>query len=173
MIKQPTRAEWAAKREAERAARQRHWLDVGRPRMKARVLAEVERRGLASFMNRTRWERLREAVETELPFPPAFDLQTVLGARQSPMDTGAPEFAGDWPELEPYFHVEWVRVVPRRSEPVGRLVPDEVIDCTDAFRDLLGRLGVPFREDEARTFWIHGYAPADPATLTSPPEKPT
>lgn len=133
--------------------------------MTARVLAEVERRGLASFMNRTRWERLCEAVATELPFPPAFDLQTVLGKREPLMDTSVPSFLGDWPELEPYFDVEWVRVVPRRSRPVGRLVPEEVVDCTDVFRDLLVRLGVPFREDEARTFWIYGYAAADPATL--------
>lgn len=168
-----TGADQAAKRGVDPAARQERWLEVERPQMKARVLAEVERRGLASFMNRTRWERLCEAVDTELPFPPAFDLQTVLGGRGPLMSTDAPSFHGDWQALQPYFHVEWVRVAPRWSRGLGRLVPDEVIDCSDAFRDLLLRLGVPFREDQARTFWIYGYAPADPATLTSPPETPT
>ncbi|MDP3803345.1 DUF6678 family protein [Brevundimonas sp.] len=173
MTKQPTRAERAAEREADLAGRRQHWLEVERPKMKAKVLAEVERRGLASFMNRTRWERLCEAVYAELPFPPAFDLQTVLGQREPLMDTDAPSFWGSWSELEPFFEIEWLRVAPRWSRHVAMLLPDEVIDCGDAFRDLLVRLGVPFREDEAKTFWIYGYAPADPATLTSPPETPT
>lgn len=134
--------------------------------MKAKVLAEVERRGLASFMNQTRWEKLCEAVYAELPFPPAFDLQTVLGKRQPLMDTGPARFWGSWSELEPFFEIEWLRVIPRYCRHVAMLLPDEVIDCTDRFRDLLVRLRIPFREDEARTFWIYGYAPADPATLT-------
>ena len=144
-----------------------------RPGIKAEVLAEVGRRGLASFMNRTRWERLCEAVCTELPFAPAFDLQTVLGKREAPMALRAPPFFGDWCGLEPFFEIEWLRVVPRYSRHVAMLLPDEVIDCSDAFRDLLIRLRIPFREDEAATFWIYGYAPADPATLTAPPETPT
>ena len=141
--------------------------------MKADVLAEVERRGLASFMNRTRWERLCEAVYAELPFPPAFDLQTVLGEREPLMDTRPAPFWGSWSELEPFFGIEWLRVIPRYSRHVAMLLPNEVIDCTDAFRDLLVRLRVPFREDEAKTFWIYGYAPADPATLTPADETPT
>ena len=141
--------------------------------MKAEVLAEVERRGLASFMNRTRWERLCEAVCTELPFAPAFDLQTVLGKREAPMALRAAPFFGDWCALEPFFEIEWLRVVPRYSRHVAMLLLDEVVDCSDAFRDLLIRLRIPFREDEAATFWIYGYAPADPATLTAPPETPT
>lgn len=174
MTQQPPKAERAAKREMDRAARQEHWLEVERPKMKARVLAEVERRGLASFMNGTRWERLREAVEAELPFPPAFQLQSVLGEREPPMDTDAVHSWGDWSGMEPFFFlIEWLRVAPRYSRHVGMLVPDEVIDSSDAFRDLLKRQGVPFREDEARTFWIYGYAPADPATLTSGDEAPT
>lgn len=173
MNKQPTKAEWAARRDADQAARRKHWLEVERPAMKARVLAEVERRGLASFMNRTRWERLCEAVYAELPFPPAFDLQTVFGERGPPMDMSAVQGWGSWSELEPFFEIEWLRVAPRYSRHVGMLVPDEVVDCSDAFRDLLVQQGVPFREDEAKTFWIYGYAPADPATLTSPHETPT
>jgi hypothetical protein len=170
---QLTRAERAAQREAQRAALREHHLNVELPRLKAQVRAEVGRRGLASFMNRTCWEALSKAVYEELPFPPAFDLQTVLGKREPLMDTGPAPVWGSWSELEPFFEIEWLRVIPRYSRHVAMLLPDEVVDCTDAFRDLLVRLGVPFREDEARTFWIYGYAPADPATLTSPPETPT
>jgi hypothetical protein len=173
VTKQLTKAERAAGREVEWAARRKHWLEVERPKMKAELLAEVERRGLASFMNRTRWESLCEAVCAELPFSPAFDLQTVLGEREPPMDTRAAPFLGDWCDLEPYFCIERLRVVPRHSRHVAMLLPDEVFDCSDAFRDILTRLRVPFHEDEAKTFWIYGYAPADPATLTPPFETPT
>ena len=176
MTKQLTKAERAAQREAEWAARQKHWLDVELPRLKARVRVEVERRGLASFMNRTRWEALSKAVDEELPFPPSFQRQDVLGQRETPDDINQMEgYFGGWSgeDIEPLVSIEWLRVVPRYRKHVAMLLPDEVIDCSDAFRDLLVRQGVPFREDEMKTFWIYGYAPADPATLTSPPETPT
>ncbi len=168
-----TRAENAARREAEREARHQRWLEVELPRIRAAVRAEVERRGLASFMNDTRWARLVEAVHAELPFPPAFQLQPMLGERQPLIDPDAVRGWGAWSELQFPVDVEWLRVIPRYRRPVGRLVPDETVDATDAFRALLARLRIPFREDAARTFWIYGYAPADPATLTPPSEAPT
>ena len=143
------------------------------PKLKAAVLAEVERRGLASFMNATRWSALCEAVYAELPFPPPFQLQSVLGEREPPWDTEAVSYWGAWSELAPFRDIERLRVLPRYRRPVGRLVADEWIDCTDGFRDLLIRLRIPFREDQVGTFWIYGYAAADPATLTSPDETPT
>jgi len=171
--RQTTKAGNEARREAEREARRQRWLEVELPRLRAAVRAEVERRGLASFMNDTRWARLVEAVHAELPFPPAFQLQTVLGERDPPMDPDAVWGWGAWSELQFPFDIEWLRVVPRYRKPVGRLIPAETVDATDAFRDLLVRLRIPFREDAARTFWIYGYAAADPATLTPPSEEPT
>ena len=50
------------------------------PEITARVRAEAARRELASFMNRTRWDELRVAIRTELPFVPAWDVQTILDA---------------------------------------------------------------------------------------------
>jgi hypothetical protein len=168
-----TRADWAAKREADREARRSRWSEVEEPRFKAAVLAEVERRGLASFMNDTRWRALVEAVHAELPFPPPFQLQPVLGEREPPWNVEAVDYWGAWSELESFFAIEWLRVLPRYRKFVGRLVGDEWIDCTDAFRTVLGRLRIPFREDDAGTFWIYGYAAADAATLTAADESPT
>lgn len=173
--KQPSRVERAARRAADRAARQTHWEEVELPRRKAAVRAETERRGLASFMNRTRWRALRDAVLADLPFRPAFQIQDVLGPRETPWPADQVDGQGAWidEDLEPLFSIEWMRVVPRYRTRLGALVPGPVEDCTDAFRDLLRRLHIPHREDEARTFWIYGYAPADPSTLTSPPEGAT
>ena len=158
-----------------REALQKAWLEVERPRLKARVAAEVERRGLASFMNRTRWLALRDAVLAELPFPPAFQVQTVLGPRETAWAVDHLDGRGAWidEDLEPLFCIEWMRVVPRHRTRLGALVDGPVADCTDAFRALLQRLHIPHREDDAGTFWIYGYAPADPATLTASPEGAT
>ena len=171
--RQMTRTERIAQRQADREARQKRWREDEEPRLKAAVLAEVERRGLASFMNTTRWRALVDAAHSELPFPPPFQLQTVLGEREPPWNVEAVDYWGAWSELEPFFAIEWMRILPRYRKSVGRLVADERIDCTDALRALLIRLRLPFREDEAGTFWIYGYAPNDPATLTPPPEAPT
>ena len=168
-----TKAERTAKREAGREARQKRWREVEEPRFKAAVLGEIERRGLASFMNTTRWRALVDAVQAELPFPPPFQLQPVIGDREPPWNVEAVDYWGGWSELEPFFAIEWMRVLPRYRKSAGRLVADEWVDGTDAFRALLTRLHIPFRADEAGTFWIYGYAPFDPATLTSPPETPT
>ena len=135
--------------------------------------AEATRRGLAGFMNDTRWRSLVHAVHAELPFPPGFQLKPVTADPDPEPDTAALPYWGAWGELEPFFAIEWLRVVPRYRKPLGQLVADEIVDETDAFRTLLQRLRIPFREDEERTFWIYGYAPADPATLTSAREAPT
>lgn len=168
-----TGAEWAARREADREARQKRWSEVEEPRFRAAVRAEIERRGLASFMNSTRWRALVDAVHAELPFPPPFQLQPVLGEREPPWALEAVDYWGAWSELEPFFAIEWLRVLPRYRKPVGRLVADDWVDCTEAFRALLNRLRVPHREDDAGSVWIYGYAPADSATLTPTDETPT
>ena len=168
-----TAADQAARREADRLARERRWEEVERPRWKAEVQAELERRGLAGFMNDTRWRVLIEGVYADLPFPPGFQLKPVTGEPDPEPNTRALAYWGSWDELQPFFALEWLRVVPRYRSHRGQLVADEIVDCTDAFRALLQRLRIPFREDAARTFWIFGYAPADPATLTLPPETPT
>lgn len=144
-------------------------IDLDDASARARVRAEVERRGLVP-VNRTRWQALVDAVRADLPFPPAFQLQTVLGPREALIDPEAVNYWGDWEALEPFWEIEWVRVIPRWRKPVGRLVADEVVDVGDAFRDLLGRLGIAFRADDGGTVWIYGYAPADPATLTETSE---
>lgn len=172
---QMTNADWAARRAAELEAHQQRWREVEEPKFRAKVRAVIERRGLASFMNDARWRALIAAVYVDLPFPPAFQLQPVLGEREPLTDPEALAGGwGGWSELDDAaWAVEWLRVVPRYRKPRGRLVADEVIDCADAFRGLLERLHIPYRTDAAGTFWIYGYASADPATLTPPSETPT
>lgn len=163
-----------AERESLRAAYREHYLKVELPKLKARIQAEVDRRGLASFMNRSRWAALIKAVHEELPFPPPFQIQAVTGPRQALWESDDVNYWGDWSAegVEPLLEIEWIRVVPRYLKHRGMLIDPEVIDCTDQFRDLVRRLRLPSREDE-RGIWIYGYAPADPATLTPADETPT
>jgi hypothetical protein len=164
----------AAKREADRASLQRRWVEIELPRMKRAVMAEVERRVLTSFMNDTRWRELRDAVET-LPFPPVFQRQDVLGPREPLWASDQMSCFGDWSHegLEPFFMIEWIRVVPKLWAWQGQLIPmKQVGDCTVELREALDRLRLPYRED-GRGFWIYGYAPGDPSTLTGPSEGAT
>lgn len=158
-------------REKQRDANREHYLKVELPKLKAEIQAEVDRRGLASFRNRTRWAALSRAVHEELPFPPPFQIQGLTGPRQALWASDDVDHWGDWSaeSLEPVLDIEWMRVVPRYLKHRGMLVSPEIIDCSALFRDLVTRLHLPWREDE-RGIWIYGYAPADPATLTCPPE---
>lgn len=152
---------------AAQAAWQENYLKLSNLKFRAEIQAEVDRRGLASFMNRTRWAALIKAVHEELPFPPPFQIQAVTGPRQALWENDDVNHWGDWSAegVEPVLEIEWMRVVPRYLKHRGVLIAPEVIDCRAEFRELVKRLRLPWREDE-RGIWIYGYAPADPATLT-------
>lgn len=151
----------------EQAAWWENHLRVRQLKLRVEIQTEVDRRGLASFMNQTRWTALCRAVAGELPFPPPFQLQDLLAPPQSLWPSDEVYHWGDWSQesLEPVLSIEWIRVVPRYLKHRGMLVSPEIIDCTAQFRDLAARLRLPWREDD-RGIWIYGYAPADPATLT-------
>jgi hypothetical protein len=145
------------------------------PEIRARLQAELQRHGLASFMNQTKWRELRAAVETGLPFIPAWEAQNILLPPQ-PVRRGLTAVAGghgwSYEDMPPFPLVEWVRMIPRIHATVGGpLRPPQVVeDCSDDLRAVLVRLSIPFLEDGEGAFWVYGYAPADPATLTPPLE---
>ena len=131
-------------------------------RQRQAVRAEVERRGLASFMNATKWRELRGAVLDELPFPPLFQMQPVLGPRHEPHPPQVMNFYGGWDcDLEPFWHVEWIQVRPRYERGRGALIAPVIEDCSDQFRAMLDRLNIPFAERDG-DFWIYGYAETAP-----------
>jgi hypothetical protein len=141
---------------------------VERTRLRAKVKAEVQRRGLASVMNQTRWEELRAATH-RLPFRPAFQMQTVLGSRELLWFSDQVTSQGCWCAecIEPFWAIEWIRILPRLWREEGALLPLKLVgDCAEALRTELSGLHLPFREDD-RGFWIHGYAAGDP---TLPPD---
>ena len=163
-----------AEREKLRTAYREHYRSVVLPKLKADIQIEMDRRGLAAFMNDTRWTALVKTVNDELAFPPPVQLQDIRAPRQALWASDDIDHWGDWSaeSLEPVLAIEWIRVIPRYLKRRGMLIDPEIIDCTDQFRDLVKRLRLPWREDE-RGIWIYGYAPADPATLTWNDETPT
>lgn len=123
-----------------------------------RILTE---RGLTSFMNDTKWRLLCEAVASELPFPPAYQLKRldVEGPYPRELDH-EPSYYGDWgttPEALLGLEVEWLRVAPRYQRARGPLIAAVVEDCTDDFRSVLTRLSIPFSEEDG-FFTIYGHA---------------
>jgi len=123
-----------------------------------RVVAE---RGLASHMNDTKWRTLCIAVAEELPFPPTYQRKLVLSEDFDPEEL-AWTFSnfGDWartPEASMGIFVEWLKIAPRLSVREGRLLAPRIEDCSDAFRNILIRLRVPFTE-ESGFFIIYGHS---------------
>tara|TARA_R110002124_G_scaffold16187_3_gene69534 strand:- start:65 stop:535 length:471 start_codon:yes stop_codon:yes gene_type:complete len=148
-----------ARRQQQRDYRDRH---------RARVRAEVERRGLASVMNQTRWTGLCAAIR-DLPFTPHYQRQDLLEPPEPLWESDQQVDQGCWCDecLEPLYGIEWLRIVPRLWRQDGALLPLTLVeDCSAALRASLTRLNLPFRED-GRGFWIYGYAMGDP---TLPPD---
>lgn len=137
-------------------------MDERERKDRRRVREAAARRGLASFMNDTKWRELRRAVLDELPFPPMFQLQGMLGARVEPHPPEWLHFHGDWAHaMEPFWNIEWIQVRPRYAHGRGALLEPEIEDCSDALRAILERFGVPYVERDG-DFWIYGYAASAP-----------
>lgn len=126
---------------------------------------------LHSFMNESRWRNLRAAIEAELSFIPASQVQRL---NEPPVRLAGTSDCYEGPSwdhenIQPYRLIEWMRLIPRRYEFAGALLPSRLVaDCTKELRDVLIRQRAPFYEDQQSTFWIYGYAPSDPATFSEP-----
>ena len=120
----------------------------------------VAERGLASFMNDTKWKELALAVSKELPFPPPYQRKDVLESTAYPPEFNDDvSYRGDWTEgILPFFSIEWICVRPRYTKYARSRVQQTVVDdCSDALRAILARYQIPFIERDD-SFWIYGYA---------------
>lgn len=130
------------------------------PNPREKIRAELERRGLVSVMNDTKWTELVEAVRRELPFGPPYQLKTVMNPTPQPerFDHDV-DHLGDWSDesLRPFHDIEWLRVRPRILRPRGRLVAPEIQSVEAGFREILRRHQIPHRIDQD-TIWVTGHA---------------
>lgn len=137
-----------------------------------KVRAEIERKGLTSVLNDTRWSRLQQGIYERLPFAPPFQMKKVLEKLPEPeyfeQDV---YYNGDWYEAigdmsdeacfcswqHPAFDIEWLRVKPRRLEHQGKLVEPRLLDIEQEFIALLREARIPYVE-KGNDYWIYGYA---------------
>jgi len=127
------------------------------------VIEVVERRGLVSFMNTTKWKELKKAVIEEMPFNPPYHWKLISWGD---VDKGHPDakdenywdfttksssYSGEdiWadkytPEdhlswdcfATPFWAIEWIRVVPKKQEiHRGRLVEPKISKVLDDATD--------------------------------------
>jgi hypothetical protein len=126
------------------------WQQVG---------SAVANRGLVSVMNDTKWRELQQAVRSELPFTPPYQLKVVLkdvpDVEQFDKDV---DYLGDWANecLCPFFEIEWIRVRPRYLHRRGRLLAPEVRSVEAQFLAILHRYHIPHRRN-GDSIWIYGY----------------
>ncbi|MCH5584002.1 hypothetical protein MK805_03365 [Shimazuella sp. AN120528] len=126
--------------------------------LKQRVQAVIREKQLTSLLNRTKWERLQKSVIEELAFPPAYQIKYVLENRPYPESFEQDVwYWGDWEEgLEPFYHIEWIRVRPRYVKKRGKISEGEIIDITEEFIRLLRKWRIPFVVKK-ESIYIYGY----------------
>lgn len=119
-------------------------------RDEALVTAAVSSRGLVSFMNRTKWCRLADALE---PFgldvtPEYVDL----------IDPGnCHDFFGwDYARSDWSAFIMSCRISAVRRERIGALVPDRLTSCEGEVEGILRTLRMPFSRIDGG-FEVHGY----------------
>lgn len=139
----------------------------GEEKNRKQIMSIIETKGLCSIMNNTKWKELKKGI-AELPFCPPYVIKRV-DEEELPYHQFDEEvfYQGDWGlYLEnylggdmyatPFYAVEWIKVRPHYKKHRGRLIPDEIIDETEAFLSILERYNIPYEEDNG-TYTIYGY----------------
>jgi hypothetical protein len=137
------------------------YLYIGCPPEEVRKLERiVAARGLASFMNDTKWRELCLEIQ-QLPFPPCYQTKSLYAETPQPAELkDTPTYLGDWattPEASFGFDIEWIRIVPRYRRHIAMLLAPEIVDCSDELRSALVKLKLPFVE-ELGCFTVYGHA---------------
>lgn len=129
----------------------RHVYLLTDPAQKARLRKLLMERGLASYMNDTKWRELCWGIG-ELAFAPAYQIKCVDRDTPEPSELAyAPAYLGDWartPEACLGIHVEWLKIAPRYARHGGARATPAIEDCTSALLALLDRLKIVYDEQD-------------------------
>lgn len=124
---------------------------------KLRTRLEIEKRGLTSIMNNTKWRAFCDAMYEALPFPPPYIRKDVLNNDAQPFDEDV-WYIGNYDEgIHPFYSIEWIAVRPRRLISRGRLVKNELESIEAQFIEVLKKYHIPYQHKED-VFFIYGYA---------------
>ena len=127
--------------------------------MDKRVLAHLQREGMVSLMNDTKWRELATRLEAvargELPVRVKFVLD------EAPFGFAPQDW--DWFKRGDAEVVEWIEIDPIVATFRGRRVPDHLEDFTAEVVDALRSVGVPYSsEGRGFTVWAHVRPGAQP-----------
>jgi ribosomal protein L11 methylase PrmA len=130
------------KRNADRLAQTQERMGAKNLEDVRRTRRYVEREGLCSVMNDTKWERLVAAIQSLRGFTPQYRQKHARASEPADWD-------GEWHyHLRPFSVIEWIDIDPldRRQYPAT--------DRTDEIEKLLRAIPVPFsREGSALRVW--------------------
>lgn len=121
----------------------------------------IQQRNLHSIMNNTKWTELISSIIQEMPFPPAFVIKYLTSETKPSIDMMACHYYGDWtgenfPSVEYYFNIEWMKVQPRYYKHRGKLVSPEIVDGSKEFEAILDKCHIPYEIDN-EVYCIYGY----------------
>ena len=135
-----------------------------RKTLRQTVMETVQKRGLTSCMNNTKWQEFQNAMIDEMPFPPPYIYKTLFENAEgeyfdfSDDESGTgiydtEEFA--WNE---YLTIEWVKVRPRYYTSGGGILCSKRVyhEADKEFVDILKKYSIPY-ETENGVYTIYGY----------------
>ena len=119
--------------------------------MHPHMLKMIDDRKLVSAMNRTKWDRLAQAITVDSEFEP--------NVREKDLDEAEPSgfCLIDWTfsEFNPAL-IEWIDIDPIKRKRVGALVPDIETDVSTYILDALKNSNVPY-SIEGGKYRVWGY----------------
>ncbi|GAB1855804.1 hypothetical protein MHTCC0001_06390 [Flavobacteriaceae bacterium MHTCC 0001] len=129
---------------------------------KERVFNIVKQKGLGSYMNDSKWLQLQKEI-IKLDFSPPYleKLVTDNEFRYANVDTNNVSFFGDWAPfykggMPLFFDIEYLMIIPRRKEYVGKQVNDKTLDISEKLKEILTKINIPF-ETNCNNFIVYGY----------------
>jgi len=131
---------------------------------KDRVRKLVSEKGLASYMNNTKWKEFVYAMEHELPFPPPYVYKTLFEDGDMPYNRFITEANSPGSYDEESFEwwnfkiIEWVKIHPRYYVNRGGILVKklELHDEEQEFTAVLDKYNIPYEENNGE-YIIYGY----------------
>ena len=134
-----------------------------------RVQKIIRQRGLTSYMNNTKWNKLLYALENEVPFVPPYEFKTLFESKEEwnfskwknweQWEINYPgSFDDEFFPLDKMYVIEWIVLFPRICKNIGGLLVNipKTTDETGEIQAVLSKYHIPY-EMKGGYFVVYGY----------------
>ena len=126
--------------------------------MNEKTLKLISEKGLASYMNQTRWRALADELTSNKELEPKVRLKYLHDSDPMP---GFSYLDWEWVRHGESSSIEWMDIDPLKKESLGKLIPDKETDINGFIEACLKNAKVKYSiEDNKYRVW--GYAATQP-----------